>query len=273
MVVETGMRDDREKQRGASMKAWLDYYNKGLGRTDVPSLKTLVLSRFQEIIIDEISKEIERMASSQPIRIWSAGSGQDIISLSLKSRFGERVDILIQDLSEDCIAFNRRMFAENGFEARFVAKDLFVTDPAAEFDIVFNTGLLEHFSTGDQKKLIAVFASGLRNGGIYLTATPSSRAKIYIRWKRRLEKKGVWKYGPETPILTLGGVEGGGLHLEGECDIDALSQLELIPGAFGVLGWLFKPVVILMIQMPRVSDGILLRIIGGYCILSRFVKS
>jgi 2-polyprenyl-3-methyl-5-hydroxy-6-metoxy-1,4-benzoquinol methylase len=267
------MSDDPEGRRGSSKKAWLDYYDKGLGRVDIPKLKTPALSRFQEVVIDELSKEIEnRKPADHPVRIWSAGSGQDIISLVLKSRYGEQIEILIQDLLEDCIAFNQRMFTENGLEARFVAKDLFATDTAAEFDIVFNTGLLEHFSTEDQKRLIEVFASGLKKGGVYLTATPSSRAKIYIRCKRLLEERGEWPYGPETPILTLKEVAGNGLFLEDEYDIDALGQLGFIQGAFPVLGRFLVPAVILMTRMPRISERILLKIVGGYCVLSKFSK-
>ena len=260
-----------QKQKVA--EAWKSYHKKESeeGR-EVKSSRSLKV--YQRTIIRECTTEIEsRLRHKQVVKLWSAGSGIDIISLRMKDTFKDQLSVTIFDISPDCIARNKEMFSRNGVDAEFVVGDIFSSSYSDQFDIVMNTGLLEHFDKNDQETLLKVFSKSLVKGGAYITVTPFAGAKLYEYCKRRAMEKGSWPYGPENAISTMRDLGPEGFKLMGERQVGATDQLAMLKHAFpklrGVLGYTAE----LAQSISPVLDYVLNPFIGGYALFDEFVKA
>jgi hypothetical protein len=262
-------------KRAEAEAAWIEFYrNLGMSSSEfkgVPRLRRY--TQYQRAIIKEVLAEVDkRLGSVDKVSVWSAGSGIDTISLYLKSVRGESIEFTIQDISQECVSFNEEMFLRCGLPAEFVVGDLFESKFKERFDIVINTGLLEHFGASDQSRLLRVFSDSLKPGGIYLTATPFVGAKLYSACKSRTESRGAWKVGPETPIMTMSGLDSGDLVLLNEYQAAAGDQLIFVGDAYPTLGRLLRPVIVVMRAVPDICEPVLMRLIGGYCLIDLFSK-
>lgn len=262
-------------QKDQVTQAWTSYHKNEAGRepsTAIPSLSAMRV--FQRVMIEECSKEIERRAKEKlVVRLWSAGSGIDIISLMLSEAFPGRLSATVFDISPECISRNKEMFSSKRVGAEFVVGDLFDATYTERFDIVINTGLLEHFDRQAQETLLSIFSKSLVKGGVYITATPFSGARLYEYCKKRAIAKGSWPYGPENAVGTLSELKHEGLTLRSERQIGATDQLVMLKHAFprakGILGYGAE----LAESVSFVTDPVLRPFIGGYAILDEFVKS
>jgi SAM-dependent methyltransferase len=262
-------------ERAEAESAWIELYRELNLRPEdfgsVPRLRKYTV--YQRAMIEETLAEIDRrLKSGTTVSIWSAGSGIDTISLYLKSVHGKSTRFTLQDISQECMSFNKEIFSRSGLEAEFVVGDLFESKYHEEFDIVINTGLLEHFTAADQSRLLKVFSDALRPGGVYLTATPFTGAKLYSVFKKRMEAKGTWKVGPETPIPTLEGVDSGDLVLSREYQVAARDQLIFLRDAYPRLGRALQPFVTALRMLPNSIEPPIIKAIGGYCLLDKFSK-
>lgn len=252
---------------------WLQYYDRR--ESDLKdSREKASLTSYNIFMLEQLRREITlRRAKGAPIRIWSAGSGIDPVSLNLKAELGPAIDLTLMDISEHCVAANRRMFEERGLKADFVVGDLFDRRFENRFDIVVNTGLLEHFDKNQQRLLLRIFSDSLVDGGLYFTMVPFSGARIYTFCMRRMREMGTWELGPEIPMSTLSDIDpNGDLALISEFPVDAVSQLSFVGPAFPSLGPLMLPVVLLMTDMRVLFEPILKRVIGGYVLYGVFAK-
>jgi ubiquinone/menaquinone biosynthesis C-methylase UbiE len=268
-----GHEKERSQRVSEVTDAWTRYYEQGngvaLGRQSVEL--TMQYQRFLACkLVEEISHRLE---SKDSLFIWSAGSGVDKIALRVKALFRNSVKITLMDISDACMSANRTMFNRYGLDASFLVGDIFKERLEPRFDVIFNTGLLEHFQMPDQERLLTIFSRSLLPGGSYLTVTPWAGGKIYGYCKKRMMEKGMWPYGPEDAIGTLKTLDGSGLSLIEEYPIASLDQFEaLIPCAFPIIGTLSRPAVHLAKRYPSFIEPILLRILGGYCLFDKFVK-
>lgn len=206
------------------------------------------------------------------MRIWSAGSGNDFISLKLKSDWKTLIDLTISDISPECIEFNRQLFTNFGLEADFVVGDLFDSDYVEEFDIVTNTGLLEHFSRAEQEELLRRFSRSLKPGGVYLTLVPYSGARIYRLLMDRFKRKGIWMYGPEEPVSNLRYLETDEISLIEESQVAPINQLAMMTAVFPIAGRILGVAVTGISAFGKIAEPILIKTIGGYCLFGKFEK-
>jgi 2-polyprenyl-3-methyl-5-hydroxy-6-metoxy-1,4-benzoquinol methylase len=262
-------------KRTEAEQAWIEIYKKLEQSPEaiefVPRLRQY--SVYQRSMINETLAEIsKRLESNEQVSVWSAGSGIDTISLYLKNKCADSLRLTLQDISQECVSFNKEMFSGLGLRADFVVGNLFDSNYREEFDIAINTGLLEHFETPDQSRLLRVFSDSLKPGGVYLTATPFAGARLYSYCKKRIEARGDWKVGPETPISTMVGLESADLVLTSEHQIAARDQLNFVMDAYPRLGKLLYPAIVGLGKLPDSAEPVLLRLIGGYCLLDKFVK-
>lgn len=240
-----------------------------LGRTE-PSVNSF--SMYKRVLFRKVRESIERrLRSRSPIRVWSAGSGIDLISLKLKYVFGNRVDITILDVSEECIAANEVMFKEAGMAARFVVGDILQSSYVDEFDIVMNTGLLEHFETREQEELISIFSKSLVSGGSYMTLTPYRGGRLYAYYIRKGAQKGHWTI-PETPVHTLKGLGSVGFGIVEEYPTCAIDQLGLVRIAYPKLGLLGWPLERIVYRLESLVEPVMMKLVDGYCLFDHFVK-
>lgn len=262
--------------RGAEAKlAWIKLYRElKLDSSYVQCVPRLSrYQSFQRILINETLTAVDkRFRSAERVSVWSAGSGIDTISLYLKSVRGDSIELTVQDISPECISINKEMFSRCGLSVDFAVGDLFDSEYSEKFDIVINTGLLEHFGASDQSRLLGVFSDSLRPNGVYLTLTPFSGAKLYSICKKRMEAKGKWDVGPETPVMTLSGLESGDLVLTREYQAAARDQLMFVSDAFPMLGVLLYPLIRGLRTLPDGIEPLFVKLMGGYCLFSEFSK-
>ena len=159
-----------------------------------------------------IRDEIPDIAGKRCIEV---GSGSGRISAALAAA-GASVTLL--DNSPAALALSAKIFREGGLRGHFCRASAF-TMPFrdASFDVVWNTGVLEHFLVDDQLAMLGEMVRLLQPEGTLLTFNPSHEGRIYRTGKALLTTIGRWPYGREIPIKTLRGhCERLGVHLERE---------------------------------------------------------
>jgi len=260
-----GPREDDE-----AIKAWLLLYKNS--EYELPNEFLFEeLSSYNKSFLQRVCHEVDsRVKCGIPIRIWSAGSGIDPVSMKLKEIFRDKIELTILDVSPECIHMNEAAFEKRGLHADFVVGNLFEAKYEQRFDIVMNTGLLEHFSTHGQTDLLRIFSNSLKPGGVYLTYVPYAGGRLYKYCMERMIRIGNWKVGPEVPIETFREMNIEGLVLVEEYPLDALYQLAFLRGAFPILGILTLPVVMVITRLPSVFELPFLRLISGYGLFAEF---
>ena len=149
--------------------------------------------------------EIERAAGGVAgKRVLEPGTGTGLVALGLARR-GARTTVL--DVSEEALEIARVTFARAGRETEAVPGSVFELPFADEtFDVVCNTGLLEHFQPERRRAALAEMLRVLRPDGVCVTLNPNARARLYRRLKAAAERRGTWDVGVELPIATLADV-------------------------------------------------------------------
>lgn len=133
-------------------------------------------------------------------RVLEIGSGTGEISLQL-ARAGRVVTAL--DIDERNLDFTRTCAAELKAAVNAVQADACARLPFGEreFDTVWNSGLLEHFSAEERRAMIREWARVARRR--LVTFVPYAGCVPYRLWKAREEEQGTWAYGLETPLVSL----------------------------------------------------------------------
>jgi SAM-dependent methyltransferase len=118
-----------------------------------------------------------------PRKFLEVGCGTGRWLVYFKTRFG--YDVTGCDYSELSCDMTRRHLTDAGIDGNVIQGDLFTL--TGEYDVVFSTGLIEHFDEPD--KVLKKFASLLRPGGTLVALIPNlvGLSGLYHRW---------WK--PET---------------------------------------------------------------------------
>jgi len=156
--------------------------------------------------IDDTGEDILRLFGQEIPRTTGArflevGSGSGRISLALARR-GAQVTLL--DNSEAAIQLSKGIFARHGQTASFVHASAFEMPlPDNSFDVVWNSGVIEHFLFEDQVRMLGEMLRVLKPDGTLITFNPSHEGRIYRLAKYLLERTGKWPYGREIPIKTL----------------------------------------------------------------------
>ncbi len=162
--------------------------------------------------VEEFGRELRRWFESLipkgPAKILEAacGAGWQSAALAECGRF----DVHLMDFSENALQAARRTFQQRGVAATFQLGDVFEPGQPG-FDLVFNAGVIEHYSFEDQVRMVRAMAS--RSRGLVVVLAPN--AGCYWYWVSRLRhaKAGNWPFGLETPVTSLGEVfAAAGLH-------------------------------------------------------------
>jgi glycosyltransferase involved in cell wall biosynthesis len=126
--------------------------------------------------------------------ILEAGCGAAFQSLAL-AREG-RYQVSIMDFSTQALASARRRFDEAGLGVDAQLGNVFVAGEP-RFDLVFNAGVLEHYTLDQQADFLRGMAS--RSRRYVLTLTPNRHCYWYWIWRIRGGKTGDWPFGKECP--------------------------------------------------------------------------
>ena len=191
------MRDNKNVVK----KVWDDCWNE----LDV-SKKDFNLSKYRKILLNELRDELNNRDGH--VNILNAGCGIDPIPLYILREY-ENVHVTIMDISQRCLELNKAFFkkvlSDNELgRIRYVTGDIFDMEfEESSFDIVYNTGVLEHFLDDERTKVLSEINRILKVNGLFITLNPSAQGRIYTYMKEYLENNGRWKYGPEYPIESL----------------------------------------------------------------------
>jgi ubiquinone/menaquinone biosynthesis C-methylase UbiE len=110
-------------------------------------------------------------------RMLEAGSGTGRISLRL-SRAG--ANVLLLDISRVTIKFSKDVFKSLGLDGDFVVGDKFhLPFQDSVLDIVWSSGVFEHFDSDEQKTEFNEALRVLRRRGKKIIIVPNSKAFIY----------------------------------------------------------------------------------------------
>lgn len=154
---------------------------------------------FFQFVVEAVVKYLP--GSISEAKILEAGSGPGTSSFQLAKR---GASVTLVDYSQIIIDKARDMFDRNGMKAEFICGDircLPIEDDT--FDLVFNSGVMEHFPYEEQVAIISEMTRICKPGGRVITMNPNARCIFYRVWKNILEKSGKWIYGTEIPVLTM----------------------------------------------------------------------
>ena len=157
-----------------------------------------------------------------------AGSGLGFASLRISLSEG---NVILLDVNSYIIRVSQRFFSQRGLldRAHFVVGSIshlpFRND---FFDVVWNSGVLEHFSISKQRKLLYEMVRVLKPRGVLAVIVPNKNAFFYNFSRILRQKVGCWGYGYEEPL------SGGQLE---EVMRDHLAVCETLRFAFS---WQFK---------------------------------
>lgn len=165
------------------------------------------------------------------LKILEAGCGSGTSSFQL-AKLGASVTLL--DYSEAAIEKARRMFQKYDINADFMCSDIRnIKVDNNSYDVIFNSGVLEHFPYDQQVAMLAELARTCKPGGRVITMNPNARCIFYRFWKWVLESNDMWIYGYEQPVLTLiNQFRDAGLRIHSEYSIG----FDLAMEQFGSLG-------------------------------------
>lgn len=176
-----------------------------------------------------LRKEIDRPGQ----RILEAGSGSGKISLLLAQE-GHRLTLI--DYSQAALSTSRTIYVSAGVEAEFVHGSILeMPFPDGSFDLVWNAGVLEHFSPEEQRQALAEMRRVCRPSGRIITLNPNARCLLYRFGKWLAEKRNVWPFGYEEPVISLADqFAAAGIEMEREYDAafrSGISFLGYYPGS------------------------------------------
>lgn len=164
---------------------------------------------WSEVSVDEWDRVSEAIlaglqgaiGSVSGYRILEAGAGSGRVSLRLAQ---EGAEVTLLDFSERALELARMRFEEAGCTAAFVLGHI-ESMPFADstFDVVWNAGVLEHFSPERQTELLAEMGRVVRPDGYLVCMVPNKRSLPYLLAKWYLEMTGQWLYGQEFPVESL----------------------------------------------------------------------
>jgi len=168
-----------------------------------------------DIAVEQFSEELaavvaELLPAGSAVLEAGSGGGHQSLALARAGRFR----LTLMDFAANALAAAEHVFDHQGVSATFVEGDVFAPGEA-EFDLVFNAGVLEHYTLGEQIDFLKGMAS--RSNRYVLAIVPNRYCYWYWIWRMRVVLKGDWPFGKEVPLLDLSAAfEGAGLRFIGQ---------------------------------------------------------
>lgn len=194
-------------------------------------------------------------------KVLEIGSGTGEISLFL-AQAGRQVTAL--DYNTDSLAFTQLASQKLGLSIRTVKADATLPLPFKddEFNCVWSSGLLEHFTSDERQKMLREW--GRIAKGKIITLVPNASCISYRAGKAHQEEEGVWPYGLATPQISLrGDYDAAGLNVISEFSVGikhALIFLEVDHPLRKIIGNLVETLP--AEQLKSLNQGYLLVTIG-----------
>ena len=146
----------------------------------------------------ELADLLNNLATKEGLRSSiELGAGYGITTLRLRA-LGERT---ILDNNRESLAASSALFERLGERVTVLEKDFFALgDFPATYDLVFNSGVVEHFTREERIRLLGVMRGLVRPGGYVVVAYPNHGSLPYrLSYWYQVRKK-LWIYPPEYHI-------------------------------------------------------------------------
>ncbi|MDI6791950.1 MAG: GNAT family N-acetyltransferase [bacterium] len=141
---------------------------------------------------------IENTAPGQRVLELGSGTGELSAALALQGR-----QVTLLDFSPKSLEFSQEIFQFLEISGEFQRGDVLQKLPFPDnmFDCVWSSGLLEHFDDG---QIVSIIRESARvSHGKVISLVPNAFSIPYRLGKWYQEKTGSWRWGKETPKLTL----------------------------------------------------------------------
>lgn len=172
-------------QQKTSHEHWDKYYSKNEKIRNLYLPSDFLISNIQRILGGEVKKK----------PILETGCGKALESIAL-SRMG--ADVTVVDYSEKTINLLLRKCAEENISLHICQGDLRdINFENESFDVIFHSGVLEHFSELEQDIILKNQWRWLKKGGFLFVEVPQ-RWNIYTIYKKFLMYLDRWPPGWET---------------------------------------------------------------------------
>lgn len=122
------------------------------------------------------------------------GAGWQSVALARTHQF----DVTLLDFSDQALNRSKELFDKEALTARFLREDAF-THGQPEYDLVFNAGVLEHYTYPEQVHLLKAMASRAKR--FVLVLAPNANCYWYWLWRIQATSLEEWDFGKEVPIL------------------------------------------------------------------------
>ena len=114
---------------------------------------------------------------------------------------GLGASVTLVDLSPKALATAREHFVKLGLPAEFCLQDgLKMGFRDGSFDVVWNGGVIEHFSDEGKISLIREMWRVVKPGGLLIIAVPNAKDLPFILGKRLAQMRGKWIFGYEDDL-------------------------------------------------------------------------
>jgi ubiquinone/menaquinone biosynthesis C-methylase UbiE len=125
------------------------------------------------------------------------GSGTGRISL----RLAKEGKAILLDISGDALKYSKKRARKTGGDAHFIRGSIFnLPLRESSLDLIWNSGVLEHYKFEKQQQAIHEALRTLRKRGLLVVIVPNKKA-IFYNLSRVLDMKlGRWKFGYEEPL-------------------------------------------------------------------------
>lgn len=134
-------------------------------------------------------------------QILEVGCGSGKISARLAAQ-GAVVSLV--DYSEKALAAAQAVFAKQELTGRFIQADMAQMPlETGSFDLVWSSGVLEHYRTAEQTEALREMARVSRNQGIVASIVMNAACLPYRIGKWFAEQNGCWPWGEEYPVVSM----------------------------------------------------------------------
>jgi len=180
---------------------WDDYY---------ASLPMMQVDDATRAFGEDLAERIRELLPPDA-KVLEAGCGAGTQSIVLAQN--GKLHLTLMDFSSEALGCAERSFAKDNLPAKFVCQDVFAPGEP-EFDLVFNAGVLEHYTFDQQVGFVRGMAS--RSNKFVLALVPNRMCYWYWLWRVQQSCRGQWPYGKEAPMADLSAVfEAAGLRFLG----------------------------------------------------------
>lgn len=196
-----GTYHEHERARANEQDKWETYY---------ASLKLAQESTALRDFNDEFAALVgELLPDGGSVLEAGCGGGSQGLAVAQRGQY----QIHLMDFSEAALRVARQRFEQAEIEAEFVLGD--VCEPGEpQYDLVFNAGVLEHYTLAEQCTFLRGMAS--RSRRYVLALVPNRLCYWYWVWRTQKMSQAAWPYGKENPLIDLrAAFEGAGLHFIG----------------------------------------------------------